>query len=214
MPVYKNTMQQIKTKPNRTGYTAKKIVHVRHNQLLIFLLSLSLSIENLISSHLNTIKSHITRLILLICRVHRLHIALLGAESEVGFVPNALECDSWMKERQARASNDNHQTLKNHEQRLVGSEEGTVEASGQLGTSVDGSNKDGDCGSCETEKESFEELGVDNVEVSWVPVSSLLSDSEEEVGACCGEQAQGDELEDETSQHDVLSEVAAADSVG
>lgn len=135
-----------------------------------------------------------------------LHITpLLGSKSEIRLMPNTLESNSRMKCRQGNSRNCNHSALEHHEHRLITRKELRVEAPRKLCTPIDTPHEDSDGGDEETKQETFEEAGVDDIDVLDVPFGLVLPDAESEVAATSGENAEGDNLGDETCQHDVAA---------
>lgn len=58
-----------------------------------------------------------------------------------------------------------------------------------------------------TDEESLEETGADDADVALVPLPSTLPDAESKFSCSDGEECEGDDLEYQTSQHDVPSEI-------
>ncbi len=56
-----------------------------------------------------------------------------------------------------------------------------------------------------TDKEGLEEACVDNGEITLVPHALSFPDTKPKLASSSCEEGQGDDLEDETSHHDVLA---------
>ncbi len=61
-------------------------------------------------------------------------------------MPNTLESNSWMVERQASRSTNDHRSFEDYEEDLIRNEECTVEAAGKFCTTVDATDEDCDGG--------------------------------------------------------------------
>lgn len=110
---------------------------------------------------------------------------------------STLKANSRMKKRQATRRDNDHQTLQNHEKRLVTRKQARIEATRELSDTIGASNKDGDSSCHKPNQKRFEQSRVDDVEVLWVPVTLWLLYAQKELGAGSGEESEGDELEDE-----------------
>lgn len=126
-------------------------------------------------------------------------------EGIVHVVPRALERDTRVQECQEAAGEDDHNALQDHEQSLVLSEELSGKTTRELDASVHTSDEDHEGGEDETNEEELEEAGLGEREVSRVPGLLVTPHAECEPTSGNGEQDNGEDLEPQTRQHDVLS---------
>lgn len=129
-------------------------------------------------------------------------------------MPEALETDGRMQRGQAEASRDDHEALEDHEHGLVASEQRAVEAARELGASIHAAGEDSNGGDGEADQEAAEEARVHEIEVGWVPGALAGPDAFGEPGGGEGEDDEGDDLEDQADQHEVLADVSGALGVG
>jgi len=122
-------------------------------------------------------------------------------------VPHSLEANGRVQESQAETSDDDHEAFHDHEHCLVIDKKRAVETARELDASVDASRQDGDGGDDESDEEAFEEACLDKTHVPWVPCSSMRPDSVRELAPQDAEQKQGEDLEGQTRQHDVLAKI-------
>lgn len=112
-----------------------------------------------------------------------------------------------MKEGQAAASDGNHDPFHYYEQYLIVNKECAVESARELDAAINTSSKDGDSSDNKTDKEGFEETGIDEREVFLVPVPFSVPHTECKIDTTDGKQNQGADLEAEAGQHDILPNV-------
>lgn len=84
----------------------------------------------------------------------------------------------------------------------------------ELSTAVNTSSKDCDARYREADEEGLEEAGVDEVEIARIPRALSFPYPESKVAAAEREEDQGEHLEAETCQHDVLARVRLRRGVG
>ena len=128
-------------------------------------------------------------------------------EGVVDIFPLALVSNTGMQEGKASAGEHKHNTFHDHEQSLVADEEVALETTRELNTAVHTSSEDCYSRDNEANEKGLEETRVNEVGIARVPGTLPAPHVLGEPACGNGEQDQGEDLEAQTSQHDILSRI-------